>query len=75
MKRRNKKEDMPSLRDGGGESLLQVKRRAQPEAGTSGRVQSVHDPQPCEERGEHLLTKKGILNPERLTKREGKKTR
>lgn len=37
-------------RYGMGESLLQIKERAQPEAETSERVQSSHDPEPCEER-------------------------
>lgn len=32
------------------EGLLQTKQRAQPEAGTSGRIQSGHAPKPCEAR-------------------------
>lgn len=37
---------------GGGEGLLQICGRALPEAGTSGRRQSVQSPELCEERGQ-----------------------
>lgn len=43
---------MAALGYGGGKALLQILVRAQPEADTSGRHQSGHDPQPREDMGE-----------------------
>lgn len=43
---------MTARRYAGGESLLQIKRRAQPEADTSGGIQGGYEPEPCEEQRE-----------------------
>lgn len=49
-KKRNKK-GMTAPRNGGGEGLLETYRRAQPEADTSGKLHSGHDPELCEQSG------------------------
>lgn len=47
-KKKEKGKDMAAPRYGGIESLLQIKEKAKPEAGTSGRIHSGHDPEPGE---------------------------
>lgn len=43
---------MTAPRQGGGEGLLKINKKAQPKARTSERIHSGHDPEPHTERGE-----------------------